>query len=80
MKKNVSFDLSRRFFNMDEDRSKIVKEAFILLYERWTLYRAKRIINLCYVLQTEIIGIKWKNYKYQIQQNYQYQDIKEYMN
>jgi len=57
-KMGVSFDLSRCFFTMDEDRCKSVKEAFIQLFERGTLYRAKRIVNWCCALQTAISDIE----------------------
>lgn len=53
-KLGVSFDLSRVYFTMDEERSKSVKEAFIQLYERGILYRAKRMVNWCCALQTAI--------------------------
>ena len=54
----VSFDLSRYFFTMDEKRSESVKEAFIQLYERGKLYRAKRMVNWCCALQTAISDVE----------------------
>jgi len=54
----VSFDLSRMFFTLDQQRSKGVQEAFIQLYERGILYRAKRIVNWCCALQTAISDIE----------------------
>jgi valyl-tRNA synthetase len=57
-KMGVSFDLLRCFFTMDEDRCKSVKEAFIQLFERGTLYRPKRIVNWCCTLQTAISDIE----------------------
>ena len=53
-KLGVSFDLSRLYFTMDDERSKSVKEAFIQLYERGILYRAKRMVSWCCALQTAI--------------------------
>ena len=54
----VSFDLSRYFFTMDEQRSKGVKEAFINLYERGLLYRDKKMVNWCCALQTAISDVE----------------------
>ena len=54
----VSFDLSRYFFTMDEMRGEGVKEAFIQLYERGKLYRAKRMVNWCCALQTAISDVE----------------------
>ena len=54
----VSFDLSRQFFTLDEQRSKGVQEAFIQLYEKGILYRAKRIVNWCCALQTAISDVE----------------------
>ena len=53
-KLGVSFDLSRLYFTMDEERSKSVKDGFIQLYERGILYRAKKMVNWCCALQTAI--------------------------
>ena len=57
-KLGVSFDISREFFTMDEERCKSVKEAFIQLFERGILYRAKRIVNWCCALETAISDIE----------------------
>ena len=54
----VSFDLSRYFFTMDEKRGEGVKEAFIQLYEKGKLYRAKRMVNWCCALQTAISDVE----------------------
>ena len=42
-KLGVSFDLYRQYFTMDKERSKSVQEAFVQLFDRGILYRAKRI-------------------------------------
>ena len=54
----VSFDWSRAYFTMDEDRSKSVSEAFIRLYEKRLLYRAKRIVHWCCTLNTTISDVE----------------------
>lgn len=65
-----SIDLSRLFFTIDEERCKSVKEAFIQLFERGTLYRAQRIVNWCYALQTAISDIKLEELEFQPRQNF----------
>ena len=57
-KLGVSFDLSRQFFTLDEQRSKSVQEAFIQLFEKGILYREKRIVNWCCALQTAISDVE----------------------
>ena len=57
-KLGVSFDLSRQYFTMDQERSKSVQAAFIQLYERGILYRAKRMVNWCCALQTAISDVE----------------------
>ena len=57
-KLGVSFDLSRQYFTMDKERSKSVQEAFVQLYERGILYRAKRMVNWCCALQTAISDVE----------------------
>ena len=57
-KLGVSFDLSRQYFTMDKERSKSVQEAFIQLFERGILYRAKRMVNWCCALQTAISDVE----------------------
>ena len=54
----VSFDSSREFFTLDEQRTKSVQEAFINLFERGILYRAKRMVNWCCALQTAISDVE----------------------
>ena len=60
-KLGVSFDLSRQYFTMDKERSKSVQEAFIQLYEKGILYRAKRMVNWCCALQTAISDVELEN-------------------
>ena len=62
-KLGVSFDLSRLYFTMDKERCKSVKEAFIQLFERGILYRAKRIVNWCCALQTAISDIEMEQFE-----------------
>lgn len=50
----VSFDWSRMYFTMDEERSKAVVHAFVDLFDRGILYRAKRIVHWCCTLKTAI--------------------------
>ena len=57
-KLGVSFDLSRQYFTMDEERSKSVQEAFVQLFDRGILYRAKRMVNWCCALQTAISDVE----------------------
>ena len=54
----VSFDLSRQFFTLDED-----KEAFIQLFEKGILYREKRIVNWCCALQTAISDVEMEEFE-----------------
>ena len=57
-KLGVSFDLSRQYFTMDKERSKSVQEAFVQLFDRGILYRAKRMVNWCCALQTAISDVE----------------------
>jgi valyl-tRNA synthetase len=57
-KLGVSFDLSRNFFTMDEERSYAVKEAFVQLHDRGILYRAERIVHWCCALKTAISDVE----------------------
>jgi valyl-tRNA synthetase len=54
----VSFDWSKMFFTLDDQRSKAVVEAFIQLFERGILYRAERIVHWCCTLRTAISDIE----------------------
>ena len=57
-KLGMSFDLSRKYFTLDEARTKAVKEAFIQLFEKGFLYRAERLVNWSCALQTAISDIE----------------------
>ena len=62
-KLGVSFDLSRQYFTMDEERSKSVQEAFVQLFDRGILYRAKRMVNWCCALQTAISDVELEDFE-----------------
>ena len=57
-KLGMSFDLSRKYFTLDEARTKAVQEAFIQLFEKGILFRAERIVNWSCTLQTAISDIE----------------------
>ena len=54
----VSFDWSKMYFTLDDERSKAVVEAFIQLHDRGILYRAERIVHWCCALRTAISDIE----------------------
>ena len=54
----ASLDWSRSAFTMDEQRSKAVTEAFVQLYERGLIFRGRRIVNWCPILNTAISDIE----------------------
>ena len=54
----VSFDWSKMYFTLDEERSKSVIEAFIQLHDRGILYRSERIVHWCCTLRTAISDIE----------------------
>ncbi len=53
-----SFDWTRFAFTMDEQRSKAVKEAFCVLYNKGLIYRSNRLINWSCALKTAISNIE----------------------
>jgi valyl-tRNA synthetase len=57
-KLGVSFDLSRNFFTMDEQRSEGVVHAFVNLHERGLLYRAERMVHWSCALKTAISDVE----------------------
>lgn len=59
----VSFDWSRMYFTLDEERSKAVVDAFINLFERGILYRDKKIVHWCCTLRTAISDIEIEEIK-----------------
>jgi valyl-tRNA synthetase len=60
-----SFDWDRIAFTMDNERSKIVKKAFIELFNKGLIYRGKRLINWCHRCYTAIsdIEVEYENEK-----------------
>ena len=54
----ASLDWSRSAFTMDEQRSKAVTEAFVRLYERGLIFRGRRVVNWCPILNTAISDIE----------------------
>ncbi len=53
-KLGASCDWDRTRFTLDEDYSKAVLEAFVLLYKRGFVYRGNRMVNWCPATQTAI--------------------------
>ena len=53
-KLGASCDWERTRFTLDEDYSKAVLNAFVLLYKRGFVYRGKRMVNWCPATQTAI--------------------------
>lgn len=53
-KLGASCDWERTRFTLDEDYSKAVLRAFVLLYKRGYIYRGKRMVNWCPETQTAI--------------------------
>ena len=54
----ASLDWSRSSFTMDKQRSKAVTEAFVRLYERGLIFRGRRVVNWCPILNTAISDIE----------------------
>lgn len=50
----ASCDWTRERFTMDEELSRAVREAFVMLYERGLIYRGNYIINWCPRCQTAL--------------------------
>ncbi len=46
-REGASVDWSREKFTMDDDLSRVVREAFVRLYDDGMIYRGKRIVNWC---------------------------------
>ena len=53
-KLGASCDWKRTRFTLDEDYSKAVIKAFVMLYKRGYIYRGKRMVNWCPATQTAI--------------------------
>ena len=58
----VSFDWSRMYFTLDEERSKVVEHAFINLFDRGIIFRSNRIVNWCCNLRTAISDAELEPY------------------
>ncbi|MFC4161148.1 valine--tRNA ligase [Chitinimonas lacunae] len=53
-----SVDWSREYFTMDEQRSQIVNEVFVRLFEQGLIYRGKRLVNWDPVLGTSVSDLE----------------------
>jgi valyl-tRNA synthetase len=54
----ASLDYNNEYFTLDNTRSLAVKEAFIRLFNKGLIYRAKRMIHWCPRLQTTISDLE----------------------
>ncbi len=54
----TSPDWDREYFTMDAERSKIVAEVFVRLYEEGLIYRGKRLVNWDPVLGTAVSDLE----------------------
>ncbi len=54
----ASADWEREYFTMDAERSKVVTEAFVRLYEQGLIYRGKRLVNWDPVLCTAVSDLE----------------------
>ena len=54
----ASADWRLEYFTMDEKLSKVVREAFIRLYQQGLIYRGKRLINWDPVLMTAVSDLE----------------------
>jgi valyl-tRNA synthetase len=53
-----SCDWKRAYFTMDEERSRVVVETFVRLYEQGLIYRGKRLVNWDPKLQTAVSDLE----------------------
>lgn len=53
-----SVDWSREYFTMDEQRSRVVTETFVRLYEQGLIYRGKRLVNWDPVLMSAVSDLE----------------------
>ncbi|XP_059490071.1 valine--tRNA ligase-like [Neocloeon triangulifer] len=53
-----SLDWSKQYFTMDEERSRAVIDAFVLLFEKGLIYRAESLVNWSCQLQSAIADIE----------------------
>ncbi len=54
----TSPDWGREYFTMDAERSKVVAEVFVRLYEQGLIYRGKRLVNWDPVLGTAVSDLE----------------------
>jgi len=54
----TSPDWSREYFTMDAERSKVVSEVFVRLFEQGLIYRGKRLVNWDPVLGTAVSDLE----------------------
>ena len=54
----TSPDWGREYFTMDAERSKVVSEVFVRLYEQGLIYRGKRLVNWDPVLGTAVSDLE----------------------
>ena len=54
----ASADWDREYFTMDAERSKVVTEVFVRLYEQGLIYRGKRLVNWDPVLCTAVSDLE----------------------
>jgi valyl-tRNA synthetase len=57
----ASVDWDRKYFTMDEDLSRAVREVFVRLYEDGLIYRGKYIVNWCPRCGTAISDLEVKH-------------------
>ncbi len=54
----TSCDWEREAFTLDEQRSRAVREAFVLLYNKGLIYKGKRLINWCPKCRTSVSDLE----------------------
>ena len=54
----ASTDWAREYFTMDDERSKVVTEVFMRLYQQGLIYRGKRLVNWDPVLGTAVSDLE----------------------
>jgi len=57
----ASVDWDRKYFTMDENLSRAVREVFVRLYEEGLIYRGKYIVNWCPRCETAISDLEVKH-------------------
>lgn len=54
----ASVDWSREYFTMDEDRSRVVVDTFVRLYDEGLIYRGKRLVSWDPVLKSAVSDLE----------------------